>query len=276
MTDTTQQSQQPLQPDQLPFVATCKKLSLLASWQWLKLGWKDFQAAPSISIVYGLVLAAISYMLALASWFLGGAVLLFSLLSGLVFLAPVMALGLYSISCQIEAGQKPRLGYCLREGKRHLGNEMIFGMIMLVVFLLWTKAGTGIEIFFPINEDAQVPDFAIFYAIGSAAGAGFASIIFSASAVALPMMMDRQADAVTAAITSVHAALNNKGALMIWALTILRGILLCFASAFLLMPVILPLLAYASWHGYRHTVNASMWQENIKLSDKNPSTPLAQ
>ncbi len=267
-------SQPPLSADQLPFVAPCNRLSLFASIKWLRLGWKDFLAAPAISIIYGCILAAISYALAVGSWILGGAVLLFSLLSGLVFIAPVLALGLYSISCQIEAGQKPRLGYCLREGKRHLGNEMIFAVIMLVVFLLWTKAGSGIHICFPIDAEAQWSDYAIFYAIGSAIGAVFAGVVFCASAFALPMMMDRRADAITAVITSVHAVLNNKAALMVWAMIILSGISLCFLSGFLLMPVVLPVLAYASWHGYRHTINATMWQENIKLSDQNPSAPL--
>ncbi len=269
-------SQQPVPSDQLPFAAPCRRLPVTASLGWLRSGFADFVAAPAISIIYGLAMMAISFLLAVASWYLGGAVLLFSLLSGLVFLAPVLALGLYSISCQIEAGQKPRLGYCLREGRRHLGNELIFSVIMLVVFLLWTKAGTGIHIFFPIDEQPTWTDFAIFYAVGSAIGAVFAAIVFSASAFALPMMLDRQADAITAVISSVHAVLNNKMALALWALIIVFGIGLCFASGFLLMPIVLPVLAYASWHGYRQTIDAGMWQENTKLSDQNPSTPVSE
>lgn len=265
-----------IHPDQLPFVAPCHALPLLASLGWLHLGWQDFLAAPALSIVYGSVLAAISYALAVASWFLGGAVLLISLLSGLVFIAPVMALGLYSVSCQIEAGQKPRLGYCLREGKRHLGNEMIFAVIMLVVFLVWTKAGTAIHIFFPMDEEAQWIDFAIFYGVGSAIGAVFAFVIFCASAFALPMMLDRRADAITAVITSVHAVLSNKGALMIWGLIIMAGLTLCFVTGFIAMPIVLPVLGYASWHGYKQTIDARQWPENIKLSDQHPSGSIAQ
>ncbi len=263
-------NQKALDPDQLPFVAPSNKLPLFAALQWMSLSWKDFKAAPLVSLVYGLVLVLISYLLAIASWYLGGAVLLFSLLSGLVFIAPVLALGLYSVSCQIEAGYKPKLAFCIREGKRHLGNELIFSVILLVVFLLWTKAGTGIHIFFPMESDTQLSDYITFYTIGSLIGAVFAGIVFLASAFALPMMMDRRADAITAVITSVNAVLQNKMPMLIWVSIIVACVVVCFLTAFLAMAVLMPLLGYATWHGYKQTINAELWQENKKLNDKYP------
>lgn len=265
-----EENRQLLDPDQLPFVAPCNKLPLFAALEWMILSWKDFKTARRISLIYGSVLVLISYILAIAGWYLGGAVLLFSLLSGLVFMAPVLALGMYSVSCQIGAGYKPKLALCIREGKRHLGNLLVFSMILLVVFLLWVKAGSAIHIFFPVQSEPELTDYIAFYSIGSLVGAVFASIVFLASAFALPMMMDRQADGITAVVTSVHAVLQNKLAMLIWVSIIVACVVICFLTAFLAMAVIMPLLGYATWHGYQQTINAEQWQENIKLNDKYP------
>lgn len=262
-------------PDQLPFVAPSNTLPLFAAFDWLKLAWKDFRAAPGVSLTYGSVLVLISYLLAILSWHLGGAVLLFSLLSGLVFIAPVLALGLYSVSCQIQSGYKPKLAYCIREGKRHLGNELIFSVVLLIVFLVWVRAGSAIHIFFPMESEPGLSQYITFYAVGSVVGAVFASIVFCASAFSLPMMMDRKADAITAVLTSVNAVMKNKLPMLIWASIIVTSVVLCLLTAFLGMAIIMPIIGFATWHGYRQTINAHQWEENKKLNDAYPKADAA-
>lgn len=250
-----------------PFVAPCNKLDAGAGFRWLQAGWKDFKQAPGISLLYGGFLVVMAYMLAFFAWWVGGYILLFSVLSGLVFLAPVVAFGLYSVSCQIQEGYQPRLGFCLREGKRHFSNELIYSFILLIVFLLWARAGSAIHIFFPMQDNPLVSDLLLFFAVGSAVGAVFATVSFCASAFSLPMMLDRRVDAVTAVITSVNAVLNNKLAMAVWAAIIVVVVLLGLATAFLGFAVLMPVIGYATWHGYRQTIIADEWRENIKLSD---------
>ena len=43
--------------DELPFVAPCRKLSPLAPFRWLRLGFRDLVAAPQQSLAYGLAVA---------------------------------------------------------------------------------------------------------------------------------------------------------------------------------------------------------------------------
>lgn len=243
---------------------------MFAALEWMSLGWKDFKAAPRVSLMYGSILMAVSYGLAILSWNLGGAVLLLSLLSGLVFLAPILALGLYSVSCQIESGYKPRLAFCIREGKRHLGNELVFSVVMLIVFLVWVRAGSAIHIFFPMESNPEISEYIIFYSVGTVVGAVFASIVFCASAFSLPMMMDRKADAITAVLTSVNAVMSNKLPMMVWVCIIVATVVICLLTAFLAMAVLMPLLGYATWHGYKQTIDASIWQENQKLNEQYP------
>ena len=254
-----------IDPDTLPFVAPCRRLQSGDPVTWLKLGWEDFRRSPGPSLCYGGFIVLISYALTYFTWKLGGYILMFSLMSGFVFIAPVLALGLYSVSCQLERGLKPHIGFCLKEGHRNLGNEMVYSMILLVIFLLWARAGSVIHIFFPVEANPNFSDLGIFLGIGTAVGAVFASLVFSASAFSLPMMLDRKVDTVTAVLTSVHAVLSNKAAMVVWVLIILASLAISFLTAFLGLAVLMPVIAYATWHGYRDTIQVEGWPENLKL-----------
>ena len=255
---------------ELPFVAPCNDLPVFAALDWIALGWKDFKAAPKASLSFGIFFTLTSYLLTYLGWHWGGAILLFSLLSGFVFIAPVLALGLYSVSWQINSGYTPKLTHCFREGIRHLSNELVYSFVLLIIFLIWVRAGSALHIFFPMNSDSEISDFITFFSIGSAVGSIFALIVFSASAFSLPMMLDRKTDAVTAVLTSVHAVRKNKLALMTWASTIVLSVFVCLLTAYVSMVVVMPVLGYATWHAYKQTIKPDLWPKNKKLSDDNP------
>lgn len=253
----------PVDPDTLPFVAPCRRLETLRSLHWLELGWQDFRRAPDVSLWYGGALVLLSWLLAFLTWKLGGYILILVLMSGFVFVAPVLAIGLYSISCQLQRGLNPQIGYCLREGRRNLGNEMVYSMILLVIFLLWARAASMIHVFFPVEIHPSLSSLATFLLIGSAVGSIFASLVFCASAFSLPMMLDRKVDTVTAVLTSVNAVMRNKPAMAVWAGLIVLALLVSFLTAFLGLAVLMPVIGYASWHAYRDTVCAKDWPNNL-------------
>lgn len=252
-------------PSELPFAAPCKNLDIHAPIRWLRLGWQDLRKAPVQSITYGSIIVLISYFVTFIAWWMGNYMLLLGLLSGFVFLGPILAIGLYSISCQLQLGLKPMLGYCLREGKRHLGTEMVFAMALLVVFLIWARAASTLHIFFPEEADPEVTDLIMFLGIGSVVGSVFAAIIFCASAFSLPMIMDRKVDAVTAIVTSVNAVLRNKLVMLAWATLIVLCVLIGFVTAFLGFSVLLPWIGHATWHAYQETIIADAWPKQQSL-----------
>jgi uncharacterized membrane protein len=252
-------------PQALPFVAPCRRLALADPVKWLKLGWRDFKRAPGTSLWYGGFLVLTSYVVTFVTWKLGGYILLLSLMSGFVFIAPALAIGLYSISCQLQHGLKPRISHCLREGQRHFGNEMVYAAILLVIFLLWARAASMVHVFFPMESEPNLSDLALFLGVGSAVGSIFAALVFSASAFSLPMMLDRRADTVTTVLTSVNAVLRNRGPMAVWALIIVASLAISFATAFLGLAILMPVIGYATWHGYRDTIQADAWPENAKV-----------
>ncbi len=119
----------------------CRSLETGAAFGWLRAGWNDFKNAKGVSLAYGFFVFLVSVLVAFLSWKLGGFVLLLSALSGFVFVAPMLAFGLYSVSRQLCEGKKPDLAHTIRAIKRPLGNSMVYTLVLLVIFLLVGEGG---------------------------------------------------------------------------------------------------------------------------------------
>ncbi|MEJ2298188.1 MAG: DUF2189 domain-containing protein [Woeseiaceae bacterium] len=245
--------------DELPFVAPCRELALWAPFRWVGRGIRDLVQAPQPSRVYGLVVAILIAVVCLLAWFRGSQWFMFSMVGGFVFLAPLTCIGLYAISAQLERGQKPVMSRSLRAAfKRHFGNEMVFALALLVIFLVWARAAVMVtSVLYPSVGEPSVADWVIYLGFGSLIGAVFAAVTFSASAFSLPMIMHRDVDSVTAIVTSVNAVLRNKGPMIVWLGTIVALLLLGIVTAFVGLIVIIPVIGFAAWHGYHETIDAS-------------------
>lgn len=242
---------------ELPFVAPCRSLKPTAPFRWLKAGVADLLRAPQQSLVYGLIVAALIAAVSLLAWFRGSQWIMFAMLGGFVFLAPLTCIGLYAISAQLERGQEPLMIRSLRAAfRRHFSNEMVFAIVLLVIFLVWARAAIMVTVFFPTDGEASLRELAGFLAFGSAVGAVFAAVTFSASAFSLPMIMHRNVDSVTAIVTSVNAVLRNKAAMFVWLCLIVLLLLIGVATAFVGLIVIVPIIGYAAWHAYLETIDA--------------------
>ena len=245
--------------DELPFVAPCRELALWAPFRWVGRGVKDLVHAPQQSLAYGLVVAVLIAVVCLLAWFRGSQWFMFSMVGGFVFLAPLTCIGLYAISAQLERGQQPAMSRSLRAAfKRHFGNEMVFALALLVIFLVWARAAVMVtSVLYPSVGEPTLADWIIYLGFGSMVGAVFAAVTFSASAFSLPMIMHRDVDSVTAIVTSVNAVLRNKGPMFVWLSVIVALLLLGLVTAFVGLIVIIPVIGYAAWHGYQETIDAS-------------------
>jgi uncharacterized membrane protein len=198
-----------------------------------------------------------------------------AMLGGFVFLAPLCCVGLYALSAQLERGQRPSLAQALHEGlKRHIGNELVFALVLMVIFMIWARAGAMVGVFFPARGHPELKDLVVYLGIGSIVGALFATATFTVSAFSLPMIMHRRVDAVTAVVTSINAVLRNKLPMAIWLAIIVGGVVIGVATAFIGLAVILPVIGHAAWHGYLETIDASGFprHENGITSTPRPIT----
>jgi len=241
-----------------PFVVPCATLGYDAPWRWLRAGWRDLRATPGLTAVFGLVILLVSAAISLLAWNLGRFALLATLLSGFVFIAPLICVGLYCVSRARERGRTPVLSESFVLARRVVGQAGVFALAQGVIVLLWSRAGMMVGAFFPIDE-SNADTVWQFLAIGSAVGSIFAALTFAVAAFSLPMIADRDVDMVTACVSSINAVLRNKGVMALWAGIIVVLTALGFATALLGLAVLMPLLAYAAWHGYRETLDAHDW-----------------
>jgi uncharacterized membrane protein len=79
--------------------------------------------------------------------------------------------------------------------------------------------------------------------------------VYAITAVSIPMMVDRDVDAITAMMTSLRAVAANLLPMLLWAGLIVALSAVGFATLLIGMVVILPLLGHATWHAYKDLVH---------------------
>ncbi|HKT74660.1 MAG TPA: DUF2189 domain-containing protein [Steroidobacteraceae bacterium] len=248
-----------LAPGQLPFLAPCRYPGATAPFEWVRRGWLDLLAAPGLSLLYGLLFATLSALLAWLTWRLGLLALYVGLATGFVFVGPVLAMGLYSISYQLERGHRPALLFSLEEGRAHLRDTLVLGLCLLILLLVWGRAAMVLSVLLPSDAAPALHDMIPYLIVGTVVGALFCALVFCATAFSLPMLLDRRADAVTAVISSINATLRNKLTALIWGALIVAAVLIGFATMFVGFVILMPLLGHATWHAYRATIDAERW-----------------
>ena len=250
--------EQDCDPPPRPFVTPCRQLQMDAPWRWLRLGWHDLRRAPALSAMFGAVIVIVSAAISWFAWSLGRFALLAVLLSGFVFLAPLIGVGLYSVSRALLDGRQPRLADSFVVARRVLGHASIFALIQFVIVLVWSRSGMMLVAFFP-EQEGNTHVLMEFLAVGSLVGSVFAALTFAIAAFSLPMIADREVDMVTACISSINAVLRNKWVMLEWAVILCLLTAFGFASALLGLGLVMPWLAYATYHAYRETIDASAW-----------------
>ena len=228
---------------------------------WLRRGWGDLLGCPLPSLFYGACFAGGGALMVLA---LGGAPeYIAAVTSGFLIGGPFFAIGLYEISRRREKGQSCSLGPTLTAWRGNAGNLGLFTALLLVIFLVWARASMVVFALFYSGEMPTLSGFLRhvvstdhlgFLAAYFAVGGLFALIAFAISLTAIPLILDRRHDAITASIASVRALFMNPGAMFVWAglIALLGGLgLLTFLAGML---VIGPLLGHATWHAYRDLV----------------------
>jgi len=238
-----------------------RSVDLHDPFAWLREGWQDLRAAPLPSLFYGLCFAIMGYVLAYVlrhqPQHLAAAT------AGFLLLGPALAIGLYDLSRQRSLGKQPQWKPSLTAWRRNLANIGLFSLVLLVIFLVWARVSLlTFALFFTgdlptvidLARHITSPDNAFFLTAWIGIGALFAALVFVVSVVSVPMLLDRQTDAVTAALTSLRVVALNAGAMAIWAAIIAWATSAALLMGFVGIVIVGPLLGHGSWHAYRATV----------------------
>ncbi|WP_287288729.1 DUF2189 domain-containing protein [Mesorhizobium sp.] len=237
-------------------------LPLFEGLRWLSAGWRDFWIRPASSLAYGIVVFLLSVAFVWTLVGFGRDYILFPALAGFMIVAPFLALGLYEKSRAIEEGRAIGLASMLLV--RPTGGAQVFstGLLLCLLLLLWTRAAVLLwALFFVVTPfpgfDRIVGVlFGTAYgwamiAIGTAIGGLFAAFAFAISVFAVPMLLDRRVDALTAMAISAKLVWNNLPPMLAWGALVLLLFAVCVVTGLIGMIVIFPLLGHATWHAYR-------------------------
>ena len=236
-----------------------------APLRWLAAGWLDLQRAGSASLFYGLCFAAAGWLM--HAVFADAYALFAGLTCGFLLVGPLLATGLYDLSRRIERGAAPRLAPTLAAWRANVGNVAVFAAVLAIVLLVWARASMVV---FALFYEGGMPTFAgvvravvhfqqpLFALVYFAVGSVFAAFTFAISIVAVPLMLDRRTDAITAAITSIVACARSPGPMLLWAACIATLVAMGFATLFLGLIVVAPLIGHATWHAYRDIIETEV------------------
>ena len=235
-----------------------RSVSVGRPFAWLALGLRDMRSNLVESLAYGTVIA-------IAGWLIWAYTkdqpqAFTSSVTGFFLIAPLLAAGLYEISRRQERGMHTSFGESLQAWRVSGGALAQFGLAMVLWAIFWDVCA----ILFALSYRGEAHDIRSFYrdvfmsgnypeVVVAYVGVGsvFAAIVFVVSAIAIPMLLDRNGDIYTAMATTFLAVIRNIPAMLLWAGLIVVLSAIGFVTLLFGMIVIFPILGHATWHAYR-------------------------
>jgi uncharacterized membrane protein len=256
---------QQLVPDEQHDRIEIKPIRFSDPLRWLWQGLRDMVSQPLITLFYGVCFWLMA--LILLAVFKSNPEYTLSAISGCLLIGPFLAMGLYDVSMHMERGETPSMGSSLTCWESHVKSMMMLIMVMVVLELLWGRASLvvfavsfntgGMPTTATVLEAVFNPENWEFIVVYACVGGFFAGLVFACMMVSIPMILDRDTDAITACITSMRVFVDHTAVSLFWGLLItLLAVLAMLPSAAGLL-VVGPWLGFASWHAYRASVRVT-------------------
>ena len=259
MTDTIRVVESSLITPKVRIIATDRP------WEWLGAGSKDLWQAPAASIPYGLIFMIMGYILV----YLVEAQFHYALAltTGFLLAGPFLAMGLYDISRRLQMGEPATLGHALTAWRHNTMPILLFGIAIGLLMIVWARlsavlfgliiTGQNMTLSSAVSQIFFSGSGLTFLLVFIGVGAVIAAVVFAISVVAIPMMLDRKVDFITAVLTSLTAVRANPGPMALWAALIVVFTGIGLISFYIGLVIALPLIGHATWHAYQELVDDS-------------------
>jgi len=228
--------------------------------EWLRRGWKDMRSSASLG--YGALIVALGWTLLI--FCATHPYLIAAAISGFLLVGPLMSAGFCEMSRRYSQGLSANFNQSLDGFARNASALVEFGVTLAICALVWfglsaVMLGTVFHIAAPDISETLYRGFLestnrmqvlAYVAVGGLLAAG----VFSVSVVAIPLMIDRHANAGQAMRASVRAVFSNLPAMIVWSALILVLTIIGYATFLAALLIIAPLLGHATWHAYKDLI----------------------
>lgn len=239
-----------------------RHLPVGAAFGWLAAGWRDLWRNPLPSLAYGFAVFLLSLAMVWGLFRLELDFILFPALAGFMVVGPLVAIGLYRKSRDLEGGIAPSLARMIFVKTASGAQVWYTGAILCLLMLVWMRAAVIIYALFVglrpfpgldhvVAMLVSTPEGLGMLVVGTAVGGLFAAFSFAISTFAIPMLLAEKTDAFTAMGTSISLTFRNLPVMLAWGAIVLALTVLAIATGFLGLIVIFPLLGHGTWHSYR-------------------------
>lgn len=235
--------------------------------QALRRGWSDFQARPTHGVFLTMIYLFIAACVTLVGLRENLLLLLFPAIGGLALLGPIAACGLYELSRRREQGMDSAWWHVfdvLRAPSR--GAIALMGLLLAGLFAAWLSTAVALYGLF-FGGPAPASFLALLEQVfttttgwqlvlaGTAIGFVYSVVVFAATVISLPMMIQRRVGLLRAVGTSLRMVQANFPAMAVWYLTIVALLLAGMVPLLIGLGVVVPVLGHATWHLYRAAVD---------------------
>lgn len=252
--------------DTTPAHPTIRRIALSDLKDALARGIADFAEMPSHAVFLCLIYPIIGVVLARLAFGYAVLPLIYPLAAGFALIGPLAATGLYELSRRREQGLDTHWRHAFEVTQRpSVGAIVALGLLLTIIFVTWVACAQALyQWLFGILAPASAGQFLqdvfttqagwALILLGNGIGFLFAALVLTIGAVSFPLLVDRDAGAAVAIITSVRAAVANPLVMAIWGLIVALSLVIGSLPAFFGLAVVVPVLGHATWHLYRKLV----------------------
>jgi uncharacterized membrane protein len=238
------------------------RVSFTRPLSWLNRGIGDMVYHRGASLAYGelaSMFGGLSLSYERTPYFRAAAI------SGFLLVGPIVTAGLCELSRLRERGEEPTFDASLKVLRRHRSALLRFANVLLLCSVAWFllssmmlyialgSVGPSVEstVWGDVLTQLSATQVVAYIGVGGA----LAGLVFALSVVSVPMIIDRDVDAVTAMRTSLRVTVADLPAMILWAVMIAALAGFGFVTFLVAMVVIFPLLGHATWFAYRDLVD---------------------